>query len=100
MQELVQAQSQDVQHIPVDFRDRPRCEVLGEMIEVSLPAQRTGDDLGREGAVALVGKMTTALHERRRQVGTFLGNRPERVIGRGTGGRGHGLAKRAPGWRR
>ena len=70
------------------------------MIEVSQVAQRPRHDLVRERTVALVREMTTALLERRRQVGTFVGDGAERVIGRGTRGRCHGLVKRAPGFKR
>jgi hypothetical protein len=73
---------------------------IGRPAKCSQVAQRPRHDLVRERTVALVRKMTTALLERRRQVGTFLGNRAERVIRRGTRGRCHGLVKRAPGCNR
>src|SRR5688572_11824933 len=100
MQELVQAQSQDLQYVAIDSGHGARREMLGEVIELPLPAQRASDDFGGKRTIPFVGQMTTTLCQGRWQVSTFVGDGAERVKGRRTCWRGHGLVKRASRCRR
>jgi hypothetical protein len=54
MEDLVQAQAQDVKDVVVDLRQWPCGEVLNQMVEAALPSKRAGDDIGGKRAIALV----------------------------------------------
>ena len=59
MQQLVQAEAQDDQHVGVELSDGPACEVLDQMVEAALPAERAGHDFRGERANALVSEART-----------------------------------------
>jgi hypothetical protein len=60
MEQLVGAEPEDREDVGIDLRDRTAGELLDEVIEAALPPERTGDDLGGERAVALVGQVRAA----------------------------------------
>ena len=68
MQELVEAEAQDVKNLAVDRGERAPREMFDEDVEAALPAQRPGDDLRGECAVAFVGQLPTTRRERRGKV--------------------------------
>jgi hypothetical protein len=82
MQELIETQTQDVNDVFVNLRQRPGGEVLDEMVEAALPAKRSGDDVGRKRAVSLIWHMLPAVGERGGKVDSFVGDGAERTIGR------------------
>jgi hypothetical protein len=100
MQELIETQTQDVNDVFVNLRQRPGGEVLDEMVEAALPAKRSGDDVGRKRAVSLIWHMLPAVGERGGKVDSFVGDGAERTIGRNARRRSHGPVSWMPGRRR
>ena len=71
-------------------------EVLDEIVEAALPPERAGDDVRRQGAVAVVGQLRAGLNQGGREVDTLGGHRTERAKRRRTGRRNHRpLARRS-----
>ena len=95
MQDLVQAQAQYDQHVPVQLGQRPLGKVFDQVIQAPLPAQRAGDDFCGQPAIAVVVKMGPAPGERGGKVFAVSRHRTQRVIRRRAGGRGH--VNRPPG---
>ena len=75
----------------------PLRKLLDEMIEAALPAKRAGDDPGGERSIAFILEMLPAGTERVWQIDSPRGNRPNRVIRRGSRRRGHDCDKASPG---
>ena len=89
MQELVEAEAQDVKNIAVDRGERAPREMFDEDVEAAAPALGAGDDLRCECAVAFVGQLPTTQRKCCGKVSTSFGHCAERVIRRNAGGGGH-----------
>ena len=84
----------------IELRERALGEVLDQVIEAALPAQRAGDDLGGQRAVALVGEVLRgSAPARSGRSARLAGDRAQRVERRGARRRGHGplVEPRSPG---
>ena len=79
MEKLIQAQAEDGEDLTVKFRNLAPREVFNEVIETSLPAQGTGNDLGSKRSVPFVGQVRTTGVKRRRQIGAAARDRTNRM---------------------
>ena len=102
MQQLIRAESQNLQHLEVELGQRALRKMLDEIVELPLPAQRAGDEVGGKRAIAFILQRRPDRGERRRQIdaaGIHVAKRGER--GRACG-RDHDVLRegrnRAPGW--
>ena len=96
VQQLIQAQLQDHEHVGIDPLHLAVCEVFDEVFDGALPAHGAGHDLDGERTVTLVLQVRTAARQRGGQVGTVAADRAQRVVRRGARRRDHGDEKRCP----
>ena len=89
MQQLVQRQTQDQHDFRIESGYSPAREVLDEMIQTSLPAQRAGHDIGCERSIAFVVERPAAGVECGGQVGAVVVDRAKRLLRRGARRSGH-----------
>ena len=61
-----------------------------EEIELVLPAQRPGDEVGGQRAIALIGQSGADGGKRSRQIAFCRGDGPQRIIRGHAGGGNHG----------
>src|SRR5258705_10973943 len=97
MEELIQAETEDVDDFRIELADAALREVLDEMVEAALPPQRPGDDLGSQRPITFVLQMLAAGVECSRQIGPASCDCSNRVIRSGSRRGGHGAENVSPG---
>ena len=71
--------AQDDQNVFVELRDWTTGEMLDQVVEAALPAQRAGDDLGGKCAITIVGEPHPRLQQRCRKIDAAADNRLQPV---------------------
>ena len=97
MQQLVGAESEHRQHLPIDARDRTIGGALDDMVQRGQPAERAARELGDQRPVSIVGERVPEGGQRPRQV-VAAEHRPYDVVGGGAGlvGACHGIRSGRP----
>ena len=79
--------AQDIEHLRIQARGGAAAERGDDVVERSLPAERAGDDLTRERAIAFVGQARARAGEGMGQVGGMRRDGSQGLIGGLAGGR-------------
>jgi len=93
VEQLIDAQTQDRQHVRVQFVQRPPGVVADDVIETALPAHRTGDDLRCQRPIAFVTEVRSHSRNGRWKLDAASGDCPQRMEGARACRRNHDAAK-------
>jgi hypothetical protein len=80
VQKLIEAQSQDMDHIRVEFTEPPTRKMFDQIVDGALKAKRARDNFRRKRLVTLVDEVLAASCQRGWEVGPAVGDRAERMI--------------------
>jgi hypothetical protein len=97
VEQLVRAQTQDVDHLAIETRDRPLGEMTDQMIQRAAPALHAGGDFRGERAVALVSEHRAGVGNAGGQVGSVCRNGAKDLVRRVARRRDHRAPNAVPG---
>jgi len=96
MEDLIEAQLEDDDHVAIEFVERPPREVRDQVVDAALPAHGARDDVGGQRPVTFVLQVFAGSDECRRQLGASRSDRAKRLERRGSRRSGHGAMNLTP----